>query len=114
VQRLLRGAALPVDARARHALRQLRCEHCIARDVAGLLPDLADAAHDDVVDERRVCVRARHQFVEHLAGKIRGMPLGQPARFATRGRAHSGDDIGSAHEKSPLQECPSIDTIGLN
>ena len=114
VQRLLRRAALPVDARARHALRQLRSEDGVARDVAGLLADLADAAHDHVVDQRRVGVRALHQCIENLAGEIGRMPVGQPAGFAARGRAHGRDDVGSAHENSPLQECLPIDTIGLN
>jgi hypothetical protein len=59
----------------------------------------------DVVDQRRVGMRARHQLVENLAGEIRRMPAGQAARLAARGRAHGGDDVGSAHEKSPLQEC---------
>jgi hypothetical protein len=59
-------------------------------------------------------MRARHQLIENLAGEIRRMPSGQPAGFATRGSAHGGDDIGSAHEKSPLQECSPIDTIDQN
>jgi hypothetical protein len=42
------------------------------------------------------------------------MPVGPPAGFAARGRAPARDDVGSAHENSPLQECLPIDTIGLN
>jgi hypothetical protein len=50
VQRLLRRAAGPGDGHAGHALGQAGREPGGARDVAGLRPDLADAAHDHVLD----------------------------------------------------------------
>ena len=62
-----------------------------------LLADLADAAHDDVVDERGIRLRAIHQCVDDLAREIRRMPAGQATGFARAGRARRGDDVCSAH-----------------
>ena len=50
VDRLLRRAALAVDGDAGHALGQPRRQPRRTRDVEGLRADLADAAHDHVVD----------------------------------------------------------------
>ena len=54
MDRLLAGAALPVDRRARHALGEAGRQRGVAPDIDRLLADLADAARDHVVDQRRV------------------------------------------------------------
>ncbi len=53
----------------------------VAAHVHGLLAHLHDAAHDHVVDERRVEVVARHQGLERLGGEVDGMP---PRSFPLR------------------------------
>ena len=50
VERLLGRAALAVDGRGRHRLREAGGQHGVAADVDGLGADLHDAAHDHVVD----------------------------------------------------------------
>ena len=97
VQRLLRGAALPVDRRRGHRLRQPRRQHRIARHVARLLPRLPDAAPYHVINGRRVHPAARHQRIDHRRRQIHRMPAAQAAlAFATRG-AQGGDDEGVGH-----------------
>ena len=79
LDRLLRGAALPVDRHRRHALRQLRGEHRVARRHGGLLARLGDAAHDHVVDRRGIDAR-RARPLRGCRGEIDRMHAGQPAR----------------------------------
>ena len=61
MNRLLRRSALPIDARARHRLGQLRRQHRIARHVARLLAHLADTSHEHIVDGARIGVDSVHQ-----------------------------------------------------
>ena len=71
---LLRRAALTVDGRGRHRLGEPRGQHRVAADVEALRADLGHAAHDDVLDQRRVEVVALDQGGEHLAGQVGRVP----------------------------------------
>ncbi|MCY1208633.1 hypothetical protein D9M72_202660 [compost metagenome] len=104
VQRLLRRAALAVDRGGGHRLGQARGQHRVARHVGGLLAGLADAAHDDVLDQGGVGVGALHERVEHLCGQVGRVPSGEAAVAAAAGGARGGDDIGFGHVKSPVSD----------
>src|SRR5580704_15067268 len=65
VDRLLAGAALPVDGHPGHRQRPAGREHGVAGDVEGLLADLADAAPNDVVHHLRVHPGPLGEGVEH-------------------------------------------------
>ena len=101
MQRLLRGAALAVNAGARHRFGQARRHHRVACDIARLLPELRHAAHDDVFDQRRIGTGTVDQCIEHLASKIGRMPITQQATAATPGSTGGGNDIGFMHGRSP-------------
>jgi len=89
---LLRRSALPIDARRRHLPRQTGRHPRVARDVAALLPHLADAAADDVVDQRGVEVVTLDQLAEEEAEQIGGVPSRErTVAFADR-RAGGVDD----------------------
>ncbi len=112
VERLLAAAALAVDAGAGDAFGQARRQDGIARDIARLLRELADAAHDDVLDQRRVGVSAVDERIQHLPREIGGMPPGQPSAAAASRSTRGGDDIGGFHgtlspEDGPV--CPGLD-----
>ena len=51
IQRLLGRAAFAIERDCGHALGKARGQHGLAADIAGLLPDLDDAAGDDVFDQ---------------------------------------------------------------
>ena len=103
LDRLLRRAALAVDRHGGHALGQLRRQHRAAADLEALLAALADAAHDDVLDRRRVDAGAVDDRVEHLARHVGRVPARQlAAALAARG-ADRFDDIGFRHHPSPYQ-----------
>ena len=104
VQRLLRGAALPVDRGAGHALGQLRGQHRVAGDIVGLLAGLHHAAHDDVVDARRIDLGPLDQRIEHRGGHVDRGPAGLSAAFAAAGGAGCGDDISLCHRGLPCQD----------
>ena len=91
-------SALAIHRSARHGVGQGRGQHRIARDIGRLLPDMADAAKDDVFDECRISVRTSQQAVEDLCREVNGMPTGEAAATATAGGAKGSDDIGVGHE----------------
>jgi len=101
MQRLLRRTALPVDRRAGHAFRQLRCHDGVARDVVGLFAGLHHAAHDHVLDLVGGGAGALDQRIEHGSGEIGRMPAGEPASLAAARGSGGGDDIGLGHDCSP-------------
>ena len=102
VKRLLRGTALTVDRRRRHAFRQTAREHRVARNVHALLARLVDAAHDHVFDQLGVDARALHEILDHLAAHIGGVPVLEFAALAAAGGAGGGDDIGFSHDELSL------------
>ena len=97
VDGLLRRAALAVDRRGRHALRQPRRDPPVAGQVRALLPHLAHAPADDVVDALGIHARPLEQRGEGEAQEIRRMPIGQRAAALAEGRAHDVDDHGLSH-----------------
>ena len=97
MQRLLRGAALPVDRGAGHALRQFRGHDGVAGDVVGLLAGLHHAAHDHVLDLRGIGARALDQRIQHDGGEIGRMPASETPSLAAAGGAGGGDDISLGH-----------------
>src|SRR5690606_30210848 len=104
---LLRGTALTVDRGRRHAFRETRGEHRIARDVHALLARLVDAADDHVLDEFGIGAGALHEVGDDLAAEIDGMPVLQLAALAAARRAGRGDDIGFRHLHLSLVLVPS-------
>ena len=92
VQRLLGRAALAVDGRGRHRLGPAGREHRAASDVEGLLADLGDAAHDDVVDQRGVEVVATGDRLQGLGGEVDGVPVLEFSVALAPGRAHRVHD----------------------
>ncbi len=103
VDRLLRAAALAVDAHRGHRWRQRRRQHAIAPDVQRLLARLADAAHDDVVDRRGIHAGALGHRRKRRAAQVVGMPSRQPPVAAPAGGAHRRDDIGFGHDPLPAR-----------
>ena len=98
---LLRGAALPVDRDARHALRQARRQPRVPGDVDGLRADLRDAAHDDVLD--RAPDRLRSWRSAPAARAPRGPPGGPSTgrRSACRWAPYRPDDVCLGHHVRP-------------
>ena len=74
VGRLLRGAALAVDARRGHAPRKTGSDPRVARDVATLLPRLRDAAAHHIVDQHGIDVVAVDHRAQHETEQVGGMP----------------------------------------
>ncbi len=96
--RLLRRAALPVDARRRHLPRQPAGDPRVARHVAALLARLGDATADDVVDPPRIEVVALDDRPEHEAEQIGGVPLGERTlALAERGAGAVDDHCFAGH-----------------
>ena len=94
VRGLLRRAALPVDARRRHAPRQPGRDPRVAGDVAALLARLRDAAADHVVDERGIEVVALDHRAQHEAEQIGGVPTGERTLALPESGARAIDDDG--------------------
>ncbi len=97
MDRLLRGTALAVYRDRRNALRKRRSQHRGAADMRRLFADLADAAHDHIIDRRRVDRCAPDEFVKHGSAQIGGMPVAQPSISSATGSACRRHDIGLAH-----------------
>ena len=98
MQRLLRAAALPVDADRRDAVGEVGRHHHVAADVEALLADLADAAGNHVLDRRGIDPASLDQRIEHGGAEIGRMPVAQgPAAPPTR-RAQRLDDISFGHQ----------------
>ena len=94
VRRLLRRAALPVDARRRDAPRQSGRDPGVAGDVAALLARLGDAAADDVVDQRGIEVVAVDHRAQHETEQIGGVPAGERTLALPESGARAVDDDG--------------------
>ena len=93
VNGLLGGAALAVDRGGGHGLGPAGAEDGVAADVDALLGDLHDAAHDDVVDQRRVEVVALGDRREGLRGEVDGVDGAELAvALAARGADNVDDD----------------------
>ena len=75
VRRLLRRPALTIDRGADHRVGEPGGERGVPADVDGLVADLHDATHDDVVDDRRVEVVASDQRLQRVRGEVDGMPV---------------------------------------
>ena len=81
---------MPVDRDRRDTLRKLRGQNGVAADVKSLLSGLADAAHDDIVDRRRINPRPFYQGVENAGGQVCRMPALESSPFsAARGPGSS-------------------------
>jgi hypothetical protein len=92
VRRLLRRAALAVDRCACDLERQSRRQPRGARDVEGLLADLAHAAADDLPDRERVDARPLEGRPLDRAQKLGRMHRRQPAVAAAERRTHRFDN----------------------
>src|SRR5699024_3547358 len=92
--------ALAVDGGGRHRFRKARRQHGRAGDVQRLLPGLADAAAEHVVDQLRVQVIALDEGAQHLRQQLHRMGVGQgTARLAPpRGQTYDIDDHGIGHD----------------
>src|SRR6185369_16630759 len=92
---LLAAAALTVDRRARHTLREACAQQRVARDVDGLIAHLGDRAGDDVVDLDRIDPAPADQFLQTVRQKVDGQHVVQRAAglaLADRGAYRSDDD----------------------
>jgi hypothetical protein len=85
-----------------------RGQHRHAADAAALLAGLQHAAHDHVLDQRRVGAAAVDQCVEHLCRQIHRMPTGHTPALAAAGSAGGGDDISFSHDAFPFEESRSF------
>ena len=97
VRRLLARAALAVDRRGRHRRVEAGGEHGLARDVHGLVADLADAAHEHVVDLRDSSPLRASTDAQDARGEVDRMDAAQRAPgLAPPGRgADDVDDDGA-------------------
>ena len=102
MRRLLRRAALAVDAGADDRLGKASRKGGVAADVQALLARLHDATHDHVLDQRRVEVVALDQGTERLRREVDRMPVLQlPVALPSRG-ADGIDDDGGAVDGSAV------------
>lgn len=100
VDRLLAGAAGPVDRDRRDVFGPAGGEHGEPADVAGLVADLGDTAPDHVVDRAGVDAGALDERLQHLGRQIRRVDRGEGAvALADRG-AYGVDDDGVSHANS--------------
>ncbi len=77
MHRLLTGAALAIDRRARDVLGPLGGEHRVARDVRALLADLHHTPHDHVVDDTGVDTGPIDERSERFGGEVDRVPVRQ-------------------------------------
>jgi hypothetical protein len=91
--RLLGGAALPVNRHAGHGLRPARAERRVAGDVDRLLADLPHAAPDHVVDQRRIDPGPLGQRPERMGREVGRVHAGEASvALADRGPDRLDDD----------------------
>ena len=101
VKGLLRRTALTVDRGGRNRLGPTGGEHGRTTHVEGLLADLGDATHDDVVDQRRVEVVARGDGLEDLGREVHGVPATELSVALATGGTNCIDDYGRDHGNPP-------------
>ena len=94
---LLRGPALTIDGQAGNALRPTGGQYGQASHTRCLLPDLGDAAPDDVVDEGRVQPGAGGQRIQHLAREIHRVDACQAAVALADRASYRVDDYCITH-----------------
>jgi hypothetical protein len=82
--------------------QQLRSEHGIAAHLAGLLPALADAAHDHIVNGIRIDTGPTDQGIKRGSGQINRVNPGQPPAAPPAGGAYCINDIGGGHKSDSL------------
>jgi hypothetical protein len=117
VHGLLGGPALPVHRGGRDVLRQPGRHPGVAGHIGALLPDLGDAAADDVVDRRRVDAGPVEQGGDGESEEVGRVPvLERAAPFAECGPHHVDDDRvtasgGCAHDGRPTTA--GLTTAGL-
>lgn len=94
VHGLLGRAALAVDGRGGHGLREARRQDGVPGGVHGLLGDLVDRAADDVVDLRGVDPGAADEGAQGVGEEFDGVDMSErPVRLALPdGRAYGFDD----------------------
>ena len=91
---------MPVDRNGGDAVGEvLGREHGIAADLAGLLPALHDAAHDDIVDRCAVDPGAGNNRIEHMCCHVYRMGPGQLAAAFATGSTDCVHDIGFGHAR---------------
>ena len=73
VERLLAGAARPVDRGARNAFGPAGGQHRVTADVARLIADLRHTSPHHVVDDVRVDSGALHELSEHDGRQVGGV-----------------------------------------
>ena len=100
VQRLLGRPALPVDRRAGHRVGEPGRERGVAADVERLVADLHDAAHDHVVDERRIEIVAFDERAQRVRGQVDRMPAREHAVAPAERRPDRVDDHRVSHGPS--------------
>ena len=110
---LLARPALAVDGGARDVLGPAGGEHGVAGDVHALLADLHHAAHDDVVDDRRVDAGAVDERLQRLGGEVDRVPVLELAVALPERGADGLDDHGGGHRPSLLPNVPATQTGGL-
>jgi hypothetical protein len=84
-------------------LRQFRSQYGLPGDVHALLADLIDAAHDDILDQRRIDPRSIEHAIDRARSEVCGMHARQFAFAATACGADGGDHIGLTQFLSPEQ-----------
>ena len=102
VDRLLRGAALPVDGHAWHVLRQAGRQPGVPRDVNRLRADLRDAAHDHIFDRRRVDPGACDQFPQHVRCEVGGVDRREATVPLANGASNRPDDVCLRHDATSM------------
>ena len=94
MDRLLRGAALPVDRRPGYVLGEAGGEPRVASDVEGLLADLRDAAGDVVFDQARIDPGTADDLLQDLSQEIDRMEVLERAVPLADRRPNGLDDDG--------------------
>ena len=97
MKRLLGGPALAVNGRCGHGLGPTSREQSASSDVEGLLANLRDAPHDDVVDDARIELVALNKSFQRFRRKIHGVPVLQCAVALSAGSTNRIDDNCSRH-----------------
>ena len=92
VDRLLAGAALPVDGRRRDRVGVAGSEQGVAGDVGRLIADLIDTAGDHVLDNVRLHARTPRYLLQHLRQQRNRVHAAQAASAPPYRSPHRLDD----------------------